>query len=323
MNASRMYNPPMQITREENEAYRKFVSDLATELGVFDLKGIETVWHYTDGSGFLGILQSGRLYATQVSALNDSKETEYATDLFRDEVKKAIVEQSANGAAVSFFQNILEEVKDEPGNPTQGISKFFVACFSTRADDLNQWSKYTKTSPGRFAIAFHPNGLNREPNSTLYRVIYDRAKLEAAIKKVVYATLNFYMSGLIDERADKPEEWARLFYLAWDEWIYKLAPLAKDQQWDSEDELRIVHELRVSDFPDVRFTQKKSSLARYLPLDFPCWVKERVSRLPIAKVMVGPGENQASSRVSAILLLQQMGYPDVPVEMSKCTLVER
>ena len=323
MNSNGMYNPIMNVTPEENEAYRKFVSDLAIELGVFDLKGIETVWHYTDGSGFLGILQSGRLYATQVSALNDSKETEYATDLFRDEVKKAIVEQTANYEAVSFFQNILELIKEEPGTPTQGISKFYVACFSARADDLNQWSKYTKASPGRFAIAFHPNGLKRELTSTLYRVIYDREKLEAAVKKVVYATLDFYKSGLLGERADKPDEWAKLFYLAWDEWIYKLAPLAKDQQWDSEDELRIVHELKVADFPHVRFTQKRSSLARYLPLDFPCWVKERVSRLPIAKVMVGPGENQASSRVSAMLLLEQMGYPNVPVEISKCTSVER
>ena len=313
----------MHVTPAENEAYRKFVSDLAKELGVFDLNGIETVWHYTDGNGFLGILQSGRLYATQVSALNDSKETEYATDLFKEEVKKAIIEQAGKGDVVSFFQSILEQVKETPDNPTQGISKFYVACFSSRPDDLNQWSKYTKASPGRFAIGFYPKGLNREPNSTLYRVIYDRAKLEAAVKKVVYATLDFYMSGLTGERAEKPEEWARLFYLAWDEWIYKLAPLAKDQQWDSEGELRIVHDLKVADFPAVRFTQKKSSLARYLPLDFPCWVKERVSRLPIAKVMVGPGENQASSRISAILLLEQMGYPNVPVEVSRSTLVER
>jgi hypothetical protein len=35
--------------------------------------------------------------------------------------------------------------------------------------------------------------------------------------------------------------------------------------------------LKVADFPDVRFTQTKYGLARYLPLDFPCWVKERVS----------------------------------------------
>jgi hypothetical protein len=63
-------------------------------------------------------------------------------------------------------------------------------------------------------------------------------------------------------------------------------------------------------------------LARYLPLDFPCWVKERSARLPIASVMIGPGGNLASTRVSAVLLLEQMGYPGVPVEISTCTLAE-
>jgi hypothetical protein len=71
----------MHVTPDENQAYRRFVSDLAIELGVFDMTGVERVWHYTDGKGFLGILTSGKLFATQVSALNDSKETEYATDL--------------------------------------------------------------------------------------------------------------------------------------------------------------------------------------------------------------------------------------------------
>ena len=64
-------------------------------------------------------------------------------------------------------------------------------------------------------------------------------------------------------------------------------------------------------------------LARYLPLDFPCWVKERTSRLPIKSVMIGPGENLVSTKVSAMLLLEQMGYPQVQVEISACTLTDR
>ena len=87
------------------------------------------------------------------------------------------------------------------------------------------------------------------------------------------------------------------FIKVWDEWIYKLAPLAKDQQWDSEDELRTVRELKVAEFPGLKVHSRDLASPEYLPLDFPCWVKERMSRLPIAKVMVGPGENQAASRV--------------------------
>lgn len=66
----------MPVSQQENNVYREFVSKIATELGVFDLKGQEIVWHYTNGDGFLGILQSSTLFATQVAALNDSKETE-------------------------------------------------------------------------------------------------------------------------------------------------------------------------------------------------------------------------------------------------------
>jgi hypothetical protein len=39
--------------------------------------------------------------------------------------------------------------------------------------------------------------------------------------------------------------------------------------------------------------------------------------------MIGPGENLASTRVSAVLLLEQMGYPGVAVEISTCTLMDR
>lgn len=310
----------MPVTQQENNIYREFVSKMALELGVFDLKGQEIVWHYTNGEGFLGILQSSTLFATQVAALNDSKETEYATDLFKQAVKQLIAEKSSDSDAAAFLNAVLEFVKEEPENPTRGISKFFVTCFSAEGDDVNQWAKYAKGNG--YAIGFYPAGLNREPTSTLYRVVYDRKKQEHAAKTIAEATLRFYREGLNEERMKNPDLWAREFFEAWDEWVYKLAPLAKDSKWKTESEYRIVHELKVSEFPHVRFSQKKTMLSRYLVLDFPCWVKRRASLLPIAKVMIGPGNHPAFTRVSAKLLLEQMGYPNLPVEITNCTLTE-
>ena len=43
----------MPVTQLENERYRKFVSEIAVEMGVFDFKGDQVVWHYTNGPGFL------------------------------------------------------------------------------------------------------------------------------------------------------------------------------------------------------------------------------------------------------------------------------
>lgn len=310
----------MPVTPEENNQYRDYVVKLAADLGVMDTQGQEIVWHYTNGDGFLGILQSSKLFATQVAALNDSKETQYATDLFKQAVNQLIGENKDDAEATAFLTAVLEFVKDEPENPTRGISKFFVTCFSADGDDINQWAKYARGNG--YAIGFYTRGLFREPTSWLYRVVYDREKQEHAAKETAAATLRFYREGLNEERMKNPDEWAKEFFEAWDEWVYRLAPLAKDAKWQSEKEFRIVHELKVSDFPLVRFSQKKTMLARYLALDFPSWVKRRSPLLPIAKIMIGPGNHPAFTRVSARLLLEQMGYPDLPVEITTCSLAE-
>src|ERR1035441_128251 len=97
----------MPVSQQENNTYREFVSNIATNLGVFDLQGQEVVWHYTDGEGFLGILQSSTLFATQVAALNDSKETEYATDLFKNEIVNLSATHKDNQVELDFLNRVL------------------------------------------------------------------------------------------------------------------------------------------------------------------------------------------------------------------------
>lgn len=87
----------MPVTLQENEQYRAFVSAKAQELGCFDFKPDDIVWHYTNGEGFLGILQSSTIYATQVASLNDKNETKYATDLFKTSLGK-LIEQNKDNA---------------------------------------------------------------------------------------------------------------------------------------------------------------------------------------------------------------------------------
>jgi hypothetical protein len=308
----------MQVTLQENEKYRQFVRDVAQRLGVFDFNGEQIVWHYTDGAGLLGILQSATIHATQVASLNDANETKYATDLYKQVVRELITESAGDEEAVAFLTGVLEFVKEEPDSPTHGTSKFFVTCFSVDEDELTQWDRYGRANG--YAIGFRARGLFREPTSQLYRVVYDRDKQLIGAKEIAAATLRFYREGLIGERIEKPAEWAKVFFEAWDEWVYKLAPLAKDVKWRAENEFRLVHELKVSEFPKVRFIQKNTVLARYMALDTPAWVKRRTPLLPIAKVWIGPGERQSFTKISVDLLLEQMGYFNVPVEISKITL---
>lgn len=304
----------MLVSLEENEKYRLFVNDLANRIGVFDFAPDQVVWHYTDGAGILGILQSSTLYATQVSSLNDPNETKYATDLYKEVVKQVIAESSDDHDAVAFYNAVLEAVKENPESPTHGISKFFVTSFSADENDLAQWRLYGGKNP--YAIGFYAGMLNREPNSQLYKVVYERDRQHAFVREIVDATLRFYREGLVGERLSDPAGWAKAFYSAWDEWIYKLAPIAKDECWRTENEFRIVHELKAAEFAQVRFSQKNTVLARYLPLSTPMVVKRRAPLLPIAKIWIGPGERQVFTRISINLLLEQMGYMNIPVEIS-------
>src|SRR5260370_823473 len=133
------------------------------------------------------------------------------------------------------------------------------------------------------------------------------------------ATLDLCREGINEERAKDLEKWSKEFFSAWDEWVYKLAPLAKDATWRSENEYRIVHELKLSEFPLVKFAQKKTMMARYLELRTPTWVKNRVPLLPIAKVLIGHGNHPSFTPISVRLLIEQMGYANVPVELTKCS----
>jgi hypothetical protein len=49
---------------------------------------------------------------------------------------------------------------------------FAYSAFSADGDNVNQWAKYAKGNG--YAIGFFPAGLNRESNSTLYPVVYDK-----------------------------------------------------------------------------------------------------------------------------------------------------
>ncbi|HEX4137117.1 MAG TPA: DUF2971 domain-containing protein [Bryobacteraceae bacterium] len=306
----------MPVTVEESIKYRDFVSRIARENGCFDYQRDQIVWHYTDGPGLLGIPESSRLHATQVSALNDAKETRHASELFIAAIRQLIDEHAAEPDVVAFLNALIGFSEEDV--EAHARSKFFVVCFSGEEDDLTQWERYGKQNG--YALGFYARGLNREPNSTLYRVIYDAEKQELAARELAEATVDFYLEGLTGDRLENPEQWMRDFLTAWDEWVYKLAPLAKAHKWRAENEYRIVHELKLAEFPDVRFKAKSTMLARYLPLDTPSWMPRRAGVLPLAKIWIGPGSHQQASKTSIGLLLDQMGYSGVTIETSQIPL---
>lgn len=303
----------MPITTDDFRLYDDFLFAIVKDLGCLEPPPPDTLlWHYTNGGGLLGIVESGTLYSTQISCLNDSEEIKYASRLFKSALKKLSDDCPPDGshspieAAAKYFD---DDDEDYPGT-----LPYFVVCFTELEDAIAQWQGYGARGENGYAIGFLPGALT-QMGGLLARVNYDAKKHEGLAIKVAKATFDFYQRGIEQKRAASPEEWAKEFLPVWDEKITQLAPLVKDPCWAHEKEYRIVRLLVQGQLPQLRMIQRDTMMTRHLPLrmtsDF------QYPMLPIKEVVVGPCAHPSISRVSVDTLLRQHGYPGGIVRSSK------
>jgi hypothetical protein len=57
--------------------YQEFVRRQVEQLGSLDFDREVVPWRYTNGAGLLGILETGTIFSTQVSCVNDSTECRF------------------------------------------------------------------------------------------------------------------------------------------------------------------------------------------------------------------------------------------------------
>jgi hypothetical protein len=248
--------------------------------------------------------------------LSDSKETRYATTLFRDALLELVPKFSGNMEVDAFLKHYLELTEEEPDQPLHAPSPYFVTCFCAQDDDLGQWRGYCDGENG-YAIGFEAQGLFGIPGSIVVRVNYDKDLHQEIAGRVAAATVSFFQDGLAKKRAESTEAWQNEFVPRWEESISRLAPLVKDPAFIAEHEFRIVHEFSFLEMRNLEFIQKSTMMSRHIRLTLPNGGKMWIPRLPVKRIMVGPGRHREITRVSVDLLLKKMGYMGIPVVSSK------
>ena len=95
-----------------------------------------TLYHYTSQEGFLGILKTNEIWATNAQYLNDTKEMNYAISLVNDRIYKnnSIEKHKLNG--------LKEAINDLPG------VNICVCSFTEKGDLLSQWRGYGSNGSG-------------------------------------------------------------------------------------------------------------------------------------------------------------------------------
>jgi hypothetical protein len=97
----------MPVLPEDIKEYDKVLTEQVKLLRSLDFPNDTLLWHYTNGAGLLGIIQSGTVFATQVSCLNDSSEIRYASSLFKKALLALLTKHVQDAPVKAFLEKYL------------------------------------------------------------------------------------------------------------------------------------------------------------------------------------------------------------------------
>ena len=260
----------------------------------------DKLYHYTSQKGLLGILQSNKLWMTNIFHLNDSSEFSYTVNLVKTELKKSRERLEKEGLLLPDKKNLYDKVQTVLGLfQSERVIGSYVFSLSTKRNDLNQWRGYCPKEGG-FSIEFDTKKLLSIIDNIDKSKKYDMKKCEYK---------NIKQEKLVKSLIDKIDDDMKLFYT---ELVY-ISSYIKHDSFMDEDEYRIISHGIPHDIGhrEIRHREGKSMIIPYVefsPLD-------DKYRLPISKIIVGPTPYMKLSLISVESLLKSKGY-EIEVEPS-------
>lgn len=266
------------------------------------------VWHYTTGQGLIGIFQTGCIWASSILFLNDSAEIHHAFRLARryvaspnfDELQKVLVDLAVDRAGG----------RDSPFLPAEYVN-VYVASFSSKGDDLNQWRGYA--SKHGYAIGFSwklIRSLAAREGFSFEKVRYSDHDKYTLLKPIIdeylegcdSLTLSLAKIKSLKGRWPWPDE-PELANLA-DQFSSKLsevAPLIKDAAFAEEEEWRLVAK-NTSNKYQLNYRDTATGLIPYITMDL-----KNEEKLEVRMLVVGPSPRQWHGMDASVMAADTFG----------------
>lgn len=155
------------------------------------------LYHYTSDVGLRGILESGRIWLTDMFRLNDPSELRHG---FSHAVKLLSERAKTGPEEAQLFAEIFADVI------TDGLERsahYFVCSFSTNGDELGQWRAYADNGRG-YALGFDgkalENAFGTDLRSSTYHITYDDDVLADIQRRLVEGMFDLISFDLISGR---------------------------------------------------------------------------------------------------------------------------
>lgn len=289
----------------ENDEYESRISKmqnwwepLRIELGAIITESPSSIiYHYTNINGLVGMVATGKIWATHVSRLNDSSEYDHGIKVVAD-----CVQQSMPATSRTLVDKILSEFKKV---------ETFVASYSTKPDLLSQWRSYSGGGVG-YCLGLATDGIATLDHRTplLEPVIYSDAQAQQVISTMLQRVDEFFQYNEFGE--------VEVGFLLGTvgATLANLACTIKHPAFEEEAEYRQFYQSGATELElDVKFRDGRFGLTPYVEVPF---IVD--GRLPLQSVTIGPCKDFELESFAVKALLEKHSYSDVEVLASRIPL---
>ena len=265
------------------------------------------LYHYTNGTGLLGIIDDVQLRASHIGYLNDRSELRHILALLERGAAKH--RESNADANLREFLVGLETVLRQRIEDVAQTPQVWVVCLCDAPDLLSQWRGYGGEHAG-YAIGFDFVRLQSmiRPGWTLAPCVYSPEFQQTSADQLLAEIVEIYVEGrgrfsdasLAQFRDDLLN--VAVSDISW------LGALQKDAAFAEECEWRIYTRGPGDHVPSIKFLSRQSTISQYVNL--PLSLDDKKQVLPLFEIIVGPSRNQDLSCASIRAMLEQRGYPN-------------
>jgi hypothetical protein len=271
------------------------------------------IYHYTNDIGLRGILETGKLWLTDVFALNDPSEIIHGLSYFIKALDAKIANGHPEGKSIYEFFEVCMQKKILP-------LIFFVCSFSSAGNELGQWRAYADNGRG-FSMGFDTKILEKafekdivtpghgSMNAT-FPVTYNDRKLAKIQRDLV---IRLFLINPFPSKEDLGEDAFK------DKLLYSLGYSSlyptmffKHGAYKNEKEYRFLQIHAANSTPIVNYRSRSYSLIKYREFDW-----RSLAAKALKKIVIGPAADKEKVSQFTRDCFQEAGIDAVELEESK------
>ena len=245
----------------------------------------DLLYHYTNSAGLSGILNSGKIWTTEIHYLNDKSEIQLAFKYIRNEI-----ESQKKGTGKTRTDEELD-IMSESLSIAEEIN-VSIASFTENGDQLSQWRGYSEIGNG-YSLGFYGKELlkkvTRDKNYHLVPCIYDERIHLSMVKELVDLT------PVLDIKSDPSYSHSLVFRSTFGDAALSLAAVIKSEGFKEEKEWRLIGPTLL--YSSARFRYGNHTLIPY-------WEYDVDINNTLESIIIGPTpEPELSERAISGLLV--------------------